>query len=516
MEGFGMRNVRLGLVVAGFTLLSACTDSDGESPLAHVDAFVPVVTQMDAAVSMPDAPVADAPATDTPVVDAATADANVPDAMVPDATPPDTAPLPEIVLLKSELNAIVTKPSMELSSLAVLALHNGEVSYEGHFGNSHIDNANPAMNVAADQNSLYRIASISKMVTAIGAMQLVEEGKLDLDADASTYLGFQLRNPNFPNKVITTRMILSHKSSIRDGDSYSFPANQSLESVFTPTGTNYNANHWAAVNVASSRAPGDYFSYENINFGVLATIMETASGKRFDKLMHDKVLAPLGITGGYYPADFASNVIPHIATLYRKKDSNGDWNPAGPWVVQQDDYSTTPPSVVAGLDTYVLGKNGTLFGPQGSLRITVADMGKLMKMFLNAGTYNGVQVLKPASITAMQANEWTYNEAAKNGDNYFGLFLSWGLGTQRFIDSDGGDRLIQGGGFKGFGHLGEAYGLLSGFIYDPVSKDGLIYLIGGLGDDPDNHFGDYSVFYKWEEQILTALHKRAVAHNATP
>src|SRR5690606_3223998 len=65
-----------------------------------------------------------------------------------------------------------------------------------------------------------RIASISKLVTAIGVMRLVEAGKLDLDADVSAYLGWELRNPSFPDQPITLRLLLSHRSSLTDAAGY--------------------------------------------------------------------------------------------------------------------------------------------------------------------------------------------------------------------------------------------------------------------------------------------------------
>lgn len=58
-----------------------------------------------------------------------------------------------------------------------------------------------------------RVASVSKLVTTIGVMRLVEDGKLDLDADVSTYLGWTLRHPRFPDTPITLRLLLSHRSS---------------------------------------------------------------------------------------------------------------------------------------------------------------------------------------------------------------------------------------------------------------------------------------------------------------
>ena len=66
----------------------------------------------------------------------------------------------------------------------------------------------------ADEDTCFRIASITKWVTAIGLMTLYDEGKLDLDKDISTYLGFTVRNPAYPNTPITARMLMTHTSSL--------------------------------------------------------------------------------------------------------------------------------------------------------------------------------------------------------------------------------------------------------------------------------------------------------------
>ena len=85
-------------------------------------------------------------------------------------------------------------------------------------------------------------------------MQLVEEGKINLDEDVSRYLGFTLRNPSYPNKAITSRMLLSHTSSIRDYPTPYVPFKSNVKSFFT------SADCWTR-----SKAPGSYFSYCNLN-----------------------------------------------------------------------------------------------------------------------------------------------------------------------------------------------------------------------------------------------------------
>ena len=102
-----------------------------------------------------------------------------------------------------------------LVGASLITFCNGEVNYYG-YGVENI-----STNVATDQNTHYRIASVSKLITAIGAMHMAGwQVALDLDADISTYLGYEVRNPNFPEDSITMRMLLSHTSTLVDGDGY--------------------------------------------------------------------------------------------------------------------------------------------------------------------------------------------------------------------------------------------------------------------------------------------------------
>ena len=85
----------------------------------------------------------------------------------------------------------------------------------------HTGKSDVANNIDVSDSTRYRIASISKLVTAIGIMQLYEQNLFDLDDDVSTALGFTFRNPAFPNTPITYRMVLSHTGSFQDGTGYS-------------------------------------------------------------------------------------------------------------------------------------------------------------------------------------------------------------------------------------------------------------------------------------------------------
>jgi CubicO group peptidase (beta-lactamase class C family) len=223
--------------------------------------------------------------------------------------------------------------------------------------------------------------------------------------------------------------------------------------------------------------------------------------------MQTQVLKPLGIVGGYTPETLGQDEANNLAVLYRK-GTEELWNTSGPWVPQVDDYRGKLPPPRSGLNAYVPGTNATGFGPQGGLRISVAGLAKIMQMLMNAGVVGDVRILRPESVRAMAQAQWQHRSGQNNGDTLNGIFHSWGLGMQRFEDISGpatGDRLVAKGGITGVGHLGEAYGLNSGFIYDPVSRNGVIFAIGGTGTDPEKDKGQYSSFQSWEEGILDVL-----------
>lgn len=396
--------------------------------------------------------------------------------------------------LDQELAALAGDPVLGMPSLSVLAIRGGEVRYERQFGMRSV-----AEGLPAGPDTMYRIASISKLVTTLGVMRMVEQGKLDLDADVSAYLGFALRNPAFPDQAISLRMLLNHTSSLRDGGGYSWPAARPLREAMADT-----KGKWEA-----STRPGSHFAYSNLNFGVAGTVMEAVSGKRFDRLMQSLVLDPLALQGGFNPSAMPRGQWRNIAALYRKRSQDeGKWNPAGPWMAQVDDFGARAPQPPAGIDTYTPGSNGTVFSPTGGLRISARDLGKIMLMLMDRGQCQGKAFLAPASVAAMMSTQWRFDPARPNGDTHHGLFTQWGLGIQHFETKAGrGASLVPGGGFDAWGHLGEAYGLLSVFAFDPVRRDGMIVLVGGTASDPAATPGKYSALSRQEERVLSALYR---------
>lgn len=401
--------------------------------------------------------------------------------------------------LDAALSAIVDDPAHPLASLSVLAIRHGKVSYAQQFGYRQIG-ATPADHLPVTPDTLFRIASVSKMMTTLGLMALVEQGKLSLDQDVSIYLGFSLRNPHFPQQPVTLRSLLSHTSSLRDAGGYAWGPERRLRDVFTAGGDLM----WDAA-----AAPGRYFTYSNLNWGVIGTVMEQVTGERFDLLMRRLLLDPLDVRGGYHPAAFSREELADTATLYRKRTLETEtWQPQGPWIAQADDFGQHPP---AGLANYVIGSNATVFSPTGGLRIAAAGLGRIMQMLLDGGRYQGKQIVQPASIALMFGRQWQLAPDGGNGDSERGLYRAWGLGNQQFDAVAGqGNRLVEGASFTAVGHLGDAYGLVSAFVLDFKNRNGMVMLVGGTGSDPAQYPGTYSAMGRSEEAILTALYRGAI------
>ena len=400
--------------------------------------------------------------------------------------------------LDAALARIVQTPGAELAGLAVAVTRGGETLYEGYWGRRRIHVDKPSQDLPVTPATRFRVASITKAVVALGVMRLAEQARLDLDADVSSYLGFTLRNPHFSAHAITARMLLTHTASLRDGEFYAFRLPATLQDAFRP-GSRYweDGAHFVAPHDLLDLAPGRYFTYCNLGYGVLGTLIECISGERFDRYMARHVLEPLGLAATFDVRTLTAAGLKNLATLYRKQ-CDGRWDPAGAWHAQVDDYRGRRPQAQPALADYVIGTNGTLFSPAGGLRASARDLVRIMQLLLAGARGETTPILSAATIQTMFTDQWRYHAAARNGDPYGGLMRAWGLGlhhiTASTADAGGaGDCILAGrDDLKLWGHLGDAYGLLGAMLLDPVRNLGLVYLIGGVGCDPETYKGEYS------------------------
>ncbi len=387
--------------------------------------------------------------------------------------------------LDEDLNQIFI--DQELMGMSVVVVEDDSVIFSKGYGLADYEREIPVTD-----STIYRIASISKSVTATALMQLYDAGLFQLDEDISDYLGFLLRNPDFPDTPITFRMLLSHTSSIQDGtgysdflaDSYTFDPPPHINSLLTQAGSYYTSNMFR------NEMPGSYFAYSNVNYGIIGTLIEKISETRFDIYCRQEILEPLNLKGSFNIQDISN--LNNIAVLYRK--------PGAVWVPQADNFlGIMPPP--RNLDIYPIGSNAFIFAPQGGLRISANDLSQFMLMHLRNGTTNGIQIITDTTAQLMHTTQWEYD--GSNGDNYYGLFRKWGLGFHLTSNTANSD-IVFPSSFM-IGHPGEAYGLISDMYFNKDLKNGIIFITNGSAIDYE--IGDFSAFYTVEEEVFTAVNQ---------
>ena len=420
--------------------------------------------------------------------------------------------------LDAELAGFIGDTGDKVPGLGVIAYKNGARIYENYLGRRYIFGERTG-DLPFDKESYFRVASVSKQLTVLAALQLVEKKKLDLDEDISKYLGFTLRNPNFPDKKITCRMLMSHTSSLRDGKLYTIPPAYSIKEFFAKTGKFYEEGAHFASNKQEIEK---YYKYANINYGILGTILEKISEQRFDLFMKKGILKDLAIKGSFNPGDFKGKNIKLLGAAYQKQ-KNGIWNEAGPWVAQVDDQNiqknhgsnevmTTNPDhrdtdSWYSLSDYVIGSNGTIFSPQGGLRASALDLSHVLELYLQDGQYNGQQIVSKESLDEMFRIYWLYMKDENNGETYGGTIEAYGLGVMPFF-TGGSSKVSTMKNHQWWGHMGEAYGMLTGLMVDRRNKCGYVYIMNGEALEEDNDkrsAGKFSSNYIWEENINDAI-----------
>ena len=400
-----------------------------------------------------------------------------------------------------------TPQTPAISGLQITTIKGGRVLEHFAFG---VAQAETEGHVLLRPDHKIRVASVSKITLAIAILILVEEQHFSLDDDVSELLGWRLRNPNFPSTPITVRSLLSHTSSIRDGARYFIAAGEGeVRDFFDSRKELWDLGaHWASE---PREQPGTYFSYANLNFGLLAEIIEKFSNERFDVFMVNRIFEPLAITASFNPCDIPRSL---LATTYRKKNAAGQWDNESPWRPQADGPEIscfygmlTHADKVKYIEHYELGSNATLFSPQGGLRASSSDLSVILRLLAGGGAVNGTRLLERSSVDAILSPAWELNDFGDNGltsgeaepgGSRDGLMTSYGLSIHR-ID-------MRAWGFANgppllLGHLGRAYGVLCLALYDPDSKDGIAMVITGLANDPFKSPG-HSPLTKLEEKVL--------------
>ena len=281
----------------------------------------------------------------------------------------------------------------DIAGASVLVMQDGNVLLKKGYGFSDVKKQQPV----DPDNTLFRLASISKLSTWISVMQLVEQGKLDIDTDVNRYLDFEIHPAphSVSDKPITLRNLMTHTGGFEE-NIYSIITTDPKQAL---TLRDFIVNHQPR----RLFAPGTVPAYSNYGVGLASYIVQRVSGEPFEQYTQNHIYAPLRMSHSTFAQPLPKQL--SVSEGYRR--------------------DTTKPPV--GFET---------FNPVGAggYSSTAADMGRLGSALLNGGELDGARILKPETLAAM----WTPQFQASNDlpPICMGFYQVWRSGL-RWIGHEG-------------------------------------------------------------------------------
>ncbi|HKR33392.1 MAG TPA: serine hydrolase domain-containing protein [Steroidobacteraceae bacterium] len=294
-----------------------------------------------------------------------------------------------------------------VAGATVIVVKDGQVFFQKGYGYEDVDKQVPV----DPAQTLFRPGSVSKLFTWTSIMQLVEQGKLDLDADVNTYLkDFKVAN-TYPQPV-TLRNIMTHTAGFEDGAVGYLFANKVEDLV--PLGDWVAAHPPARVRPPTTDfSDGTHASYSNWATALAGHIIEIVSGQPFDDYVAQHIFQPLGMTRSTFGEPLPDALAPRMSVGYTPE--------AGGFKSHGFEFIHAA-------------------GPAGSLSSTAADMGRFMLAHLQDGALGDGRILKPETAQMMHTRVMS-PDPALNG-HCLGFY-------ETYIN---GRRIIGHGGDTGFFH----------------------------------------------------------------
>jgi CubicO group peptidase (beta-lactamase class C family) len=240
--------------------------------------------------------------------------------------------------------------------------------------------------IAVDaETSLFRIGSGSKLFTWTAVMQLMEQGKLDLDADVNTYLDFEI--PATYPEPITMKHLMSHSAGFEDVIFEMLAPSPEKSARGTQ---NVPLGEWLATHIpARVYRPGETSGYSNYGTALAGYIVQIIAGMPYEQYIQEHIFDPLEMTQSTAYQPVQPEFAPHLATGY---------------MYANDAYQAQA------FEHFNVG-------PAGSISASATDIAKFMLAHLQDGQLGDAQILEPATAQQMHSTLFT-NDPRLNGIAY--------------------------------------------------------------------------------------------------
>lgn len=296
----------------------------------------------------------------------------------------------------------------------------------------------------AAPGTLYRVASITKMATALVTLMLMEDGCFSLDTPVAALLPDGDREEAL--KKITVRQLLCHTSGLRDS---------ALMDLALVSGGSWHD----VLRAGEARAaiPGDELCYSNLGFGLLGCVLEQATGMAVAPLFDQRLFTPLGMDATLDASHLdETRIMPISRVLPYKKGRDVR-------ITRLGRVPLTSPDPLRH------------FGhTAGAMYTNATSLAKLLELILGGGIHDGKRLLKESSIAEMTREQSTYGSISPG--------MSYGLGLVILKDKSLSHARI-------LGHQGYAYGCADGAFYEESTGQMVIFLNGGCSEAREGRLG---------------------------
>ena len=317
--------------------------------------------------------------------------------------------------------------------------------------------ADRAAGQAVRDDSAFRCASLSKTVCAMVVLRMQTDGLLRIDDDIGTLLGFPVRNPRYPDAVITLRMLMAHTSSIIDSTDF-LDSRNAASSVPLRDLLSRRSSY-------SGARPGTQYAYSNFGVAVLAAAAETAAGKSFETLAQQYLFRPLAIDASFSASTLAQ---PQRAAALYGTSGNVQWSAAR-------QMQETPARLI--------GQTHHIY--QGNLTISASDYAAILCMLLHAADGSDTRLFPQEAAREMLSMQ--FRSAS----------VTQGLCVKK------AEHVMDGRSF--WSHTGSNFGMYAAYVIDPADKSGVVVLTSGA-----NAVKDSSELPNICAEIIRTLYARAL------
>ena len=255
----------------------------------------------------------------------------------------------------------------DIAGATVAVVKDGKVIFSKGYGYSDVAAKKPVI----PETTMFRPGSVSKLFTWTSVMQLVEQGKLDLDKDVNEYIDFKI--PDAFGKPITLRNLLTHTPGFEEQ-----VKDLITNRVETPNLGNYLKTHIPT----RIFAPGTVPAYSNYGAALAGYIVERVSGEPFDQYVQNHIFKPLGMTHSTFDQPLSAGMAPNMSNGYTVGSE------------KEKPFETVTPA------------------PAGSLSSSAIDMAQFIIAHLQNGKYGDTQILKPETAQQMHSRLFGLDPAA--------------------------------------------------------------------------------------------------------